>query len=271
MPELPEVETTRRGLQPHLLGRSITRTEILQPRLRWEVPPDLGAKLGGREIVEVGRRGKYLLLRTSHGTLIIHLGMSGSLRIATSEATLRKHDHAVFSLDSGERLIFHDPRRFGALLWSHIASDEHPLLRSLGPEPFDPRFHGGYLYQLARKRRCTVKTLIMNQRWVVGVGNIYANESLFIAGIRPDRQAQNIARKRYQKLAETVRQVLTDAIAQGGTTLRDFSNAKGQPGYFQLTLQVYGKAGEPCPRCGALIHMQKVGQRATFFCPRCQR
>ncbi len=271
MPELPEVETTRRGLIPHLRGRCIHRLNILQPKLRWTVPSDLGEKLCGRKILNINRRGKYLLVETGTGTLIVHLGMSGSLRIAGPKSGLRKHDHAVFQLDSGQRLIFHDPRRFGALLWTDAPVEEHPLLKPLGPEPFDPAFCGSWLYKFSRNSRSAIKCLIMNQRIVVGVGNIYANEALYLAGIRPGRTAAIIARKRYDRLTQSIRQVLSEAIAQGGTTLRDFTNEKGQPGYFQLALKVYGKADQPCPACHTPIRLVTLGQRATYFCPRCQR
>ncbi len=271
MPELPEVETTVRGLTPHLQGRFFTLIDIRQPKLRWPVPPDLNRRLCQRPILKVGRRGKYLLLETSHGTLIIHLGMSGSLRISGPETELRKHDHAVFHLDDGKHLIFHDPRRFGALLWTERSAGEHPLLKSLGLEPFDDRFNGIWLHQKARRSRGTIKSLIMNQKIVVGVGNIYANEALFLAGIQPGRIAKTVARKRYERLCLAIRQVLSEAIDQGGTTLRDFTDEKGQPGYFQLALNVYGKSDQPCLSCGNRIRTVKIGQRTSFYCPRCQR
>ncbi len=271
MPELPEVETTVRGLAPLIEGRHFTRIEIRQPRLRWPVPGNLERQLSHRPILNIGRRGKYLLLETGQGTLIIHLGMSGSLRISEVATELRKHDHAVFHLDDGRRLIFHDPRRFGALLWTESPAGEHPLLKSLGLEPFDDLFDGTWLHRKAQSSRCPVKSLIMNQQVVVGVGNIYANEALFVAGIRPDRIARTIARKRYDRLCKAIGEVLSQAIDQGGTTLRDFTNEKGQPGYFQLALNVYGRGNLPCPACGTPIRVTRTGQRATYYCPRCQR
>jgi len=273
MPELPEVETTRRGLAPHLQKRIITHLDIRQPKLRWPVPMDLDRHLCHMKIHQIRRRGKYLLLETGNGSLIIHLGMSGSLRIAGPDsAGLGKHDHVVFHLDNHRRLIFHDPRRFGALLWTDAPPEEHPLLKSLGPEPFDHTFNGSWLQQMARSSRgTTIKTLIMNQKIVAGIGNIYANEALFAAGIRPDRIANTIPINPLDALCKSVRNVLSAAIAQGGTTLRDFTNEKGQPGYFQLALNVYGKDGSPCPNCCHPIQATRIGQRATFFCPRCQR
>ncbi len=271
MPELPEVETTRRGLEPHLLGRCFQTIEIRQSRLRWPVPQELAKRLTAAPIKNLERRGKYLLLEIGNGTLIIHLGMSGNLRLASSDFPLRPHDHAVFTLDTGQRLVFHDPRRFGALVWTEAPPQTHPLLRHLGVEPFDPLFTGGLLHRIAQNRRQAVKTLVMDQRIVVGIGNIYANEALFLAGIHPSRPAGSISKTRYQGLAESIRQVLASAIGQGGTTLRDFSNAKGQPGYFQLALQVYGREEQPCPRCTQSIRRIILGQRATYYCPYCQK
>lgn len=271
MPELPEVETIRRGLEPHLLGRRFQTIEIRQPRLRWPVSLDLAKRLTAAPINDLMRRGKYLLLEIGNGTLIIHLGMSGNLRLASSDLALRPHDHVIFTLDSGQRLVFHDPRRFGALVWTEAPPETHPLLRHLGVEPFDPLFTGGLLHRISRSRRQAIKTLVMDQRIIAGIGNIYANEALFLAGIHPSRPAGCISKMRYQELAESIRQILASAIVQGGTTLRDFSNAKGQPGYFQLALQVYGRQEQPCPRCAQSIRRIMLGQRATYYCPHCQK
>lgn len=271
MPELPEVETIRLGLEPHLLGRHFQSVEIRQPRLRWPVSQDLAKRLTVAPIEELKRRGKYLLIKTGNGTLIIHLGMSGSLCLISSDSPLRPHDHAAFTLDTGQRLVFHDPRRFGALVWTEAPAETHPLLRHLGVEPFDPLFTGGLLRQISRSRRQAVKSLIMDQRIVTGIGNIYANEALFLAGIHPSRPAGRISRTRYQELTESIRRVLASAICQGGSTLRDFSDANGQPGYFQLTFKVYGREDQPCPRCAQPIRKIFLGQRATYYCPFCQK
>ncbi len=271
MPELPEVETIRRGLEPYLVGRRFAAVEIHQPRLRWQIADNLASRLTAAPVKRLWRRGKYLLLTTESGTLIIHLGMSASLWLVPPDFSLRLHDHAVFTLESGQRLVFHDPRRFGALVWTEAPPETHPLLRDLGVEPFDPEFNGELLYRISRNRRQAIKTFIMNQHLVVGIGNIYANEALFLAGIHPSRPASRISKERHQKLAEGIRQTLTLAIEQGGTTLRDFSNATGQPGYFQLALQVYGRENQLCLRCATPIRRTTLRQRATYYCPRCQK
>ncbi|NJD07173.1 MAG: bifunctional DNA-formamidopyrimidine glycosylase/DNA-(apurinic or apyrimidinic site) lyase [Methylococcaceae bacterium] len=271
MPELPEVETTRRGLSPHLCGRGVVAAVVRDGRLRWPVPPDLAEILGGRSIDAVDRRGKYLLIRFDGGCLIAHLGMSGSLRMVAPEAHPRKHDHVDILLDDGGCLRFHDPRRFGCLLWTDQDPLLHPLLRELGPEPLEPEFSGEYLHDASRGREAPVKHFIMDARIVVGVGNIYANEALFRAGILPQRAAGRISPLRYRRLAESIKQALTEAIAQGGTTLRDFVNAAGRPGYFQQVLTVYDRAGEACRVCDRPIRSERLGQRATYYCPSCQR
>jgi len=270
VPELPEVETTRRGIEPHIQGRTVTGLVVRESRLRWPVPDDLALLVVGGTVRAVERRAKYLLLRIGAGGLIVHLGMSGSLRIASPESPIRKHDHVdLWFGDLGLR--YHDPRRFGCLLWMADDPLKHPLLADLGPEPFDPAFSGDYLHALAHARGTPVKCFIMEGAVVVGVGNIYAAEALFRAGIHPGRAARTLGRKRWHLLAKAIRDVLTEAIAQGGTTLRDFVNEAGRPGYFQQTLRVYGREGEPCKRCGIAIRQLKLGQRASFFCPRCQR
>jgi len=271
MPELPEVETTRRGIAPHLEQRRISALRVRERRLRWPVPEGLERSLPGQRILAVERRAKYLLLRLEQGTLILHLGMSGSLRVLPSVTPAEKHDHLDLLLEDGHCLRLRDPRRFGAVLWCAGEPREHPLLRELGPEPLGPGLNGEHLHRSARGRRVAVKSLIMDSRVVVGVGNIYASEALFQARIHPQRPCNRIALARYQRLAEAIRRILRQAIAQGGTTLRDFSRADGSPGYFALSLNVYGKTGEPCPACAEPIRQRRIGQRSSFFCPRCQR
>ena len=271
MPELPEVETTRRGIEPHLLNRSVTALIVRQPRLRWPVPEELVELLPGQTIQAVQRRAKYLLLRLDRGTLILHLGMSGSLRTLPADLPAQKHDHLDLILQDGRCLRLRDPRRFGAVLWQPDHADDHPLLRDLGPEPLGDGFNGLRLQRIARSRRVAVKNLIMDSRVVVGIGNIYANEALFLARIHPGRDCRRISAERYGRLAATITRVLAAAIEQGGTTLRDFSQADGNPGYFALSLKVYGREGEPCPACARPIRQRRIGQRSSFFCPRCQR
>ncbi|MCU7923283.1 MAG: bifunctional DNA-formamidopyrimidine glycosylase/DNA-(apurinic or apyrimidinic site) lyase [Candidatus Thiodiazotropha sp. (ex Dulcina madagascariensis)] len=270
MPELPEVETTRQGIAPHITGQRIRQVVIRQPRLRWPIPDDLPQLLKGRKLLSVGRRGKYLLLTFHHGTLILHLGMSGSLRIVEADARAQKHDHFELRLGDDRRLRLRDPRRFGAVLWTEQPISQHPLLAGLGPEPLSEAFDGAYLHGQGKHRRIPVKQLIMESKTVVGVGNIYANESLFRAAIHPTRPSNRISAVRYQTLADEIRKVLVEAISQGGTTLRDFLRQDGRPGYFAQKLLVYGKAEEPCPECGTAIRSKSLAQRSTFFCPRCQ-
>lgn len=269
MPELPEVETTRRGIAPHLVGRRLSGWKIRNAALRW--PVKLPASLRGGVVGAVERRGKYLLIRVGDGQLIVHLGMSGSLRVLPADAPARKHDHVDLLFDSGKLLRLNDPRRFGSIHWHADASAPHWLLARLGVEPLSPEFTAAYLKQAARGRRVCVKNLIMDSHVVVGVGNIYANEALFLAQIRPTLRAGRVTRVSYQRLADAVRTVLSSAIEQGGTTLRNFVNQDGQPGYFRQSLHVYGRAGLPCTRCGTLLRAIRVGQRASAFCPKCQR
>ncbi|MDZ7828493.1 MAG: bifunctional DNA-formamidopyrimidine glycosylase/DNA-(apurinic or apyrimidinic site) lyase [Halofilum sp. (in: g-proteobacteria)] len=270
MPELPEVETTRRGIEPLLLGRIIREVRVREPRLRWPVPVAALRAIEGRAVVAVERRAKYLLVRTDAGTLMMHLGMSGSLRVVPEDTPPQMHDHFDLVLADGRCLRLRDPRRFGSVHWLSGEPAEHPLLASLGPEPLDPAFDADRLYRLSRKRRRAVKDFIMDSRVVVGVGNIYAAEALHAAGIHPHRPAGRIGRARYERLVEEVRAVLSRAIEQGGTTLRDFTNVEGEPGYFRISLAVYGRAGQPCRRCGEPLRNARIGQRATVFCPRCQ-
>lgn len=271
MPELPEVETTRRGIATRLTGTRITRVNVREPRLRWRVADDLADRLAAREITEVGRRAKYLLLRldnTEH--LIIHLGMSGSLRVVPSMDQPQSHDHVDLVLGNAACLRFNDPRRFGSL---HLVAGEpthHPLLARLGPEPLGPEFTGDWLYSASRSRRVSVKAFIMDAAVVVGIGNIYAAEALYRAGIHPARPARRISRKRYRKLASAVKAVLGEAIEVGGTTLRDFTASDGRPGYFRQSLAVYGRADDACPHCARRLRQRVIGQRTTVFCPACQ-
>jgi len=270
MPELPEVETTRRGISPHISGKSVSGVIVRNPNLRWPVSRRLAAELTGLTVTTVERRAKYLLLRTGRGTALIHLGMSGSLRIVDPGAAPGRHDH-VDILFGDRALRLTDPRRFGSLHWTRRPPEAHRLLRDLGPEPLGPAFSGDYLYRMSRGRKVAVKQFIMNSHVVAGVGNIYANEALYMAGLNPRRAAGRIGRQKYLLLDEVIREVLNDAIAEGGTTLRDFVNGNGEPGYFRLQLNVYGKAGEACISCRAGIREIRQGQRATFYCPVCQK
>ena len=271
MPELPEVETTRRGLAPHVEGRVVEAVVQRRDTLRWPIPEAIGSELPGQRIAAVRRRAKYLLLDTDTGdSALLHLGMSGSLRVLPSDTPVRAHDHVDLVLDSDRVLRFNDPRRFGCLLWQP-AGTLHPLLAELGPEPLSDTFDGDYLFARSRGRSAPVKTFLMDQRIVVGVGNIYAAESLFQAGIAPNRAAGKVARERYVALAAAVRQILQYAIGRGGTTLRDFISPDGAPGYFEQELSVYGRGGLPCPRCGGVLREASIGQRASVWCPRCQR
>lgn len=269
MPELPEVETTRRGIAPHILGQVISGAVVRQPRLRWPVP-ELDRLLGGRRVEAVERRAKYILIRFAHGTLIVHLGMSGSLRLVPAGTAARTHDH-VDLLCAGNCLRLHDPRRFGAMLWAEGDPLTHPRLRDLGPEPLSDAFDGAYLQRMARGRKLPIKALLMDGKVVVGVGNIYATEALFNAGIHPSRASQRVSGQRLERLALEVKKVLAKAIERGGTTLRDFLNESGQPGYFAQELLVYGRAGQPCKRCGNVLKTRQIGQRASAYCPSCQR
>jgi len=271
MPELPEVETTRRGLEPHLSGQRI-RTAVVRHRgMRWPVRADLGRLLAGQRINRLDRRSKYLLIGCSNGWLIVHLGMSGSLRVVPADTPPGKHDHFDLILENGKALRLTDPRRFGAVLWQRGEPAHHKLLRDLGPEPFAPEFNPRWLHQRTRGRTASVKSLLMDSHVVCGVGNIYANEALFRAGIHPARAAGRISLARYAGLVTCVQETLLDAIRAGGSTLRDFVNADGAPGYFQQKYFVYDREGLPCRKCGAPIRAMRIGQRSAFYCPRCQR
>ena len=270
MPELPEVETTRRGVAPHVIGREITRVDVYDSRLRWPVPASLPDVLTGQTVDSLQRRSKYLLFQLSRGTLLIHLGMTGSLRIYRDPPPRKTHDHLDLRFDPDVTLRYRDPRRFGAVLWLGATPLSHPLLAKLGPEPFSRQFDAAYLHSITRPRRCAIKLALMNNELVVGVGNIYANEALFRAGIRPTRAANRVSRTRLESLVQAVRDTLEEAIAAGGSTLRDYVDSAGEPGYFQLNYFVYGRAGQPCRICATPIRMLRQGARATFFCPHCQ-
>jgi formamidopyrimidine-DNA glycosylase len=271
MPELPEVESTRRGIEPWLVGRRIEALTVREWRLRWRVPRSLPSKLGGARVHSVGRRAKYLLIGTDAGTLIWHLGMSGSLRILDADSPPLAHDHVDLVLDSGKCLRFNDPRRFGCLLFTAGPPARHRLLKGLAVEPLSGDFTGEALWRRARGRRASIKAFIMDSRIVAGVGNIYASEALFRAGIRPGLAAGRVSRARMDALAQSIREVLTEAIGAGGTTLRDYVDAAGMPGYFRQRLFVYERTGKPCRRCRTPIRQFTQGQRSTYWCPRCQR
>lgn len=277
MPELPEVEVTRLGVAPHIEGRVVEQVVLRRDGLRWPFPAGLDALLAGRRIVRTGRRGKYLLVHFEHGTLIVHLGMSGHLRVLPPGVEPKKHDHfdmVVAGPEGKQVLRMHDPRRFGAVLW-HGNDDgdleEHMLLRGLGVEPLGDAFDGALLHRATRRRNAPIKQVLLAGDIVVGVGNIYACESLFKAGINPKTPAARISRARYDKLADAIRTTLAAAIVQGGSTLRDFIAVNGQSGYFQQTYFVYDRAGVPCRVCGAPVRQIKQGQRSTFYCVHCQR
>jgi formamidopyrimidine-DNA glycosylase len=270
MPELPEVETTARGIAPHVTDRTIVRLAVHQPKLRWRVHRKLPEWAQGQRIHAVRRRAKYLLLQLDAGHLMVHLGMSGSLRVLPVRTARESHDHFDLEMDSGWMLRFNDPRRFGSL--HHLTGDPaaHPLLRALAPEPLDQAFDADYLHAVLRHRRVAVKLAIMNSQLVVGVGNIYASEALFRAGIRPGRAARSLTRSECATLVDAIKAVLADAIRAGGTTLRDYVGAGGEPGGFQQELFVYERAGEPCRRCGVPVKRRVQAARATYFCPGCQ-
>jgi formamidopyrimidine-DNA glycosylase len=270
MPELPEVETTRRGLLPHVEGQLVRGVLLRRPDLRWPIPPEVASLLPGQRIDGIRRRAKYLLLDTAAGSALLHLGMSGSLRVLPAATSVRTHDHVDISLGNRRVLRFNDPRRFGCLLWQP-PGELHPLLARLGPEPLSDDFDGDGLFARSRGRSAPIKTFLMDQAVVVGVGNIYAAEALFIAGISPLRAAGSISRRRYQALADAVKAILTHAIERGGTTLRDFISPDGAPGYFEQELLVYGRGGQPCKRCGRVLKQTLIGQRASVWCSHCQR
>lgn len=271
MPELPEVETTVRALRPHLEGRQLARLVVRERRLRWPVAAELPRILAGATVRHVGRRAKYILVETDRGTLIVHLGMSGSIRVLTRDMAPERHDHVDIVVNHGAILRYTDPRRFGCLVWQPAGSEPHPLLQDLGPEPWDPACTADYLFALSRGRRSPVKTFLMDGAVIVGVGNIYANEALFAAGIRPGRAAGRVTRAGYGRLLAAAQAVLEAAIRAGGTTLRNFASGDARPGYFKVDLQVYGRGGLPCPACGQTLKETRIANRTTVYCRECQR
>jgi formamidopyrimidine-DNA glycosylase len=272
MPELPEVETTCRGIAIHIVGRRIADVRVNNPNLRWPVPVDeLTTRLPGRKILSVTRRAKYLLFDCGNGHLITHLGMSGSLRILEQATPADKHEHIEIFFSHGTVLRFRDPRRFGSVLWTDQAPDRHALLASLGPEPLDEDFNAEYLFKQTRRRRCCIKNLIMDSHIVTGIGNIYASEALFHAGIRPGKSAARLSRESCSRLVLAIQQVLTRAIDAGGTTLQDFTDSNGKAGYFSQCLYVYAREGENCLQCSNIIKRKVIGQRSSFYCPYCQK
>jgi formamidopyrimidine-DNA glycosylase len=270
MPELPEVETCRAGIAPHIEGKTFKSVIVRQSQLRWPIPSNLSAVLSGQCVHKVKRRAKYLIINCDTGNLLLHLGMSGNLRITTADFTPGKHDHLDFIYTDDTVLRFNDQRKFGAVLWCDTPIDKHPLLSKLGPEPLTEEFNADYLLEQAGKRNLAVKSFIMDSHIVVGVGNIYANEALFLAGIHPNKPAGKISLNAYQNLVCAIKEILQQAIIQGGTTLRDFTNHDGKPGYFKQSLRVYGRAKQACLICEAPIQIVKIGQRSSFFCPHCQ-
>ena len=271
MPELPEVETTRKGIQPHVENNTISNVIVRNRRLRWPIPAGLKTKLANQKIHSVTRRAKYLLLHSDAGTLIIHLGMSGSLRILPVNEAVEKHDHFELQFKDGNCLRLRDPRRFGAVLWTKTDPLKHKLLQHLGPEPLDKIFSADLLFEKSRKRKTSIKQFIMDAKIIVGVGNIYASESLFLAGINPRRLAGKITKLQAQNLVKAIKKILNAAIKQGGTTLKDFKSSNGKPGYFQQKLKVYDRKGEACVICKNPIKQITLGQRSTFYCTQCQK
>lgn len=270
MPELPEVETTRRGIAPYVTGRRVSRVVVRNPKLRWRVPRALIEELPGQTIHAVTRRAKYLLLRADAGTAILHLGMSGSLRVVDADRPPGKFDHLDLVFSNGDCLRFRDPRRFGLVLWTRKDPSTHRLLAGLGPEPFSSDFSDAYLHRITRGRSRAIRDVLLDSHIVAGIGNIYANEALFSAGIRPMRPAGRLSLTDCKRLVSAIGATLKRAIRAGGTTLRDFRSSNGEPGHFQLSLNVYGRDGEPCRVCRTPIRRRRLGQRSSFYCPKCQ-
>jgi formamidopyrimidine-DNA glycosylase len=271
MPELPEVETTLRGITPHIVGQTVLELILRTAKLRWPLDPHLSEILPGQKVLSVERRAKYLLVHCDQGTLIIHLGMTGVLRIIPADMTEQKHDHVDMIFTNGQALRFTDPRRFGMFIYTSEDPKKHKCLVNLGPEPLDDDFTAKCLYRSSRLKKQAVKTFIMDQKTVVGVGNIYASEALFQAGIDPSRSAGRIGLKRYERLVSAIKIILSKAIIAGGTTISDFRQSDGRPGYFDQQLLVYGRDGEKCPKCEKLIKSTRLGQRSTYYCSDCQR
>ncbi len=270
MPELPEVATTINGIRPFLQGAVIADLVIRERRLRWPIRADLKRQIQGCKVLDIRRRAKYIVVVLDRGGLLIHLGMTGSFRIATDQTIPERHDHFDFITDAGDVIRYRDPRRFGSLLYCEENPFQHGLLSKLGPEPLEADFTGTHLYQMSRARKIAVKAFIMDQSVVVGVGNIYASESLFMSGIHPIRKCSRISMSRYHKLANAIQYILTKSIDMGGTTIQNFADTDGRPGYFEQQLQVYGRVGEPCDYCGRIISSQVIAQRSSFYCNQCQ-
>ena len=271
MPELPEVETTLRGIQNHILHKEIKEIKVRQPHLRWQVPTEQIVKaLEGNSFSEIYRRAKYLVLKSQKGSLLIHLGMSGSLRIFSAFIEPEKHDHIDIIFNDKKLLRFRDPRRFGSFLWTETPN-QHPLLENLGPEPLGNSFSGQYLFELSRGRKAPLKNFIMNSKIVVGVGNIYANEALFKAGLRPQRKSGKVTLNQFESLASSIKILLQSSIDEGGTTLRDFVGTDNKPGYFKQQLMVYGRKNKRCKFCSALLKELKISHRSSIYCPQCQQ
>ena len=270
MPELPEVETTRKGISPYCEQQTVAKVTVRQPKLRWPVPDNLAELIEGRTIHGIQRRAKYLLLAFDNGTLMIHLGMSGSLRVMLQPEPPQKHDHVDITLVTGHTLRYHDPRKFGGFVWTEQPVAQHKLISHLGPEPLSDAFTAEYLSSRCQKRKTAIKSLIMDSKVVVGVGNIYANEALFMAGINPQQAAGKLSEGKISLLAEKIRFVLKRSIEQGGTTLKDFVGGDGKPGYFAQQLNVYGRAGQSCPECGYKLEEVRQSNRSSVFCAKCQ-
>ena len=270
MPELPEVEVCRRGIEPHVLGQNVSHVVVRNAKMRWPITPTIN-EVGGEKITKISRRAKYLLLETEKGTLILHLGMSGTIRVIDKDTPVTKHDHFDLVLESGLTLRLNDPRRFGCVLWVTENINEHALIKKLGPEPLSTDFTDDCLYKKSRKKTVAIKTFLMNNHIVVGVGNIYANESLFKAGIDPRKQAGKVSKKHYIELTKQIKQILSAAIEQGGTTLKDFTQTDGKPGYFAQSLFVYGRAGEKCLTCREILLEIRQSNRSSVYCPNCQQ
>ena len=270
MPELPEVETTKKGIAPYVVGETVKDIIVRQRQLRWPIPATLKRSFKDQLIGKLRRRAKYLLFYTDNGCMILHLGMSGSLRVINDNTPHEKHDHVDIVFESGYLLRFRDPRKFGSIHWTKDDPLDHKLINHLGPEPLSEEFNTDYLYDRSRKRSQAIKTFIMDSRIVVGVGNIYASEALFRAGIKPTQKTGKVSKARYEKLVNEIKNVLSESIEKGGTTLRDFLNGDGKPGYFSQELNVYNREGEPCNKCKKKIKMIRLGQRSTFYCSNCQ-
>jgi formamidopyrimidine-DNA glycosylase len=270
MPELPEVEVCKRGIEPHVLNQNVSDVVVRNAKMRWPITPTI-SDICGEKVIYVNRRAKYLLLGTSKGILMLHLGMSGTIRVIDKDTPVTKHDHFDLVLENGLALRLNDPRRFGSVLWITEDITEHPLIKNLGPEPLSPDFTDNCLFEKSRNKTVAIKTFLMNNHVVVGVGNIYANESLFKAGIDPRKHAGKVSKKRYIELTKHIKQTLAHAIEQGGTTLKDFTQSDGKPGYFAQELLVYGRGGQLCFICKEKLQEIKQAGRATVFCPTCQK